>query len=66
MQPTIEMEFEYAFNAWIKDRTLTDETVIALQKCFSCTAGSQIDKAAARYPVAFLNYVDERIRKISN
>lgn len=62
MQPTIEMEFEYAYNVWKKTKELADETVKSLKSCYQHTSGKEIDKASQAYPIEFLNYIDTRLR----
>ena len=64
MKTTIEMEFEFAYNAWKANNSFNDDTAKSLMECLDRTAGSEIDKAASTYPIKFLNYVDKRIREI--
>ncbi len=64
MQTTIEMELDYAYNAWLPNKCFDDKTAYSLLKCYERTSGSKIDKAASSYPVEFLNYVDKRLREI--
>lgn len=62
--PSIEMEFEYAYNCWKSQKQFDDETAKSLKVCMNRTSGSEIDKAANAYPVSFLNYIDKRIREV--
>ena len=64
MKTSIEMEFEFAFNAWKANKEFDDDTARSLKKCWERTAGSEIDKAAEFYPIDFINYVDKRISEV--
>lgn len=62
MQPTIELEFEYAYNVWKESKEIADETIKSLKACYQRTSGKEIDKASQTYPIEFLNYIDARLR----
>lgn len=64
MQTTIEMEYEYAYNAWKANGSFDDETAKSLSECCDRTAGSKIDKAVSCYPIEFLKYADKRMRDV--
>lgn len=63
--PTIEQEFEFAYNAWkYNNGKFDDTTAKCLEECFQRTSGTEKDRASEPYPIPFLNYVDKRIREI--
>lgn len=62
--PNIEMELEYAYNCWRGRRMFDDETAKSLKQCMARTAGSEIDKAAIKYPRDFIDYVDVRVGQV--
>lgn len=66
MQTTIEMEYEFAYNAWKAKKSFDDETAKSLLECYNRTAGSEIDKAVSCYPMEFINYTDKRMREVSH
>ncbi len=64
MKPSIEMEFEFAYNCWKEKKEFDNETAKSLRECMDRTAGSEIDRVAEKYDVAFLKYIDERIAQV--
>ncbi|MCM1188612.1 MAG: hypothetical protein NC541_04895 [bacterium] len=65
MKTSMEMKYEYAYNAWKANRCFNDETAESLLECRERTTGSEIDKAASRYPLDFLEYADKRMGDVS-
>lgn len=62
--PDIKSGFEFAYTCWEASAQFDDETARWLEECRRCTANSEIDKIAEKYPIPFLNYIDMRIREI--